>query len=279
MSVRLELVDEVAVLSWHRRSRHNALDLGMIAALGDRLADLERRPPRALVLWGEGGDFSAGADLNDVRALAGAGRGEALAYSRRVQALTAAVEAVRAPSVAAIEGVCLGLGLEIALGASLRVAAADARLGLPEMAHALYPAAGGTARLAEQVGEGRARAMMLEARVIAADEAHAIALVERVCAAGEARETALAWARRAAAAGEAPARLLAARRVARGEAFALALAAEREGFADLVTSTAAVSRLDAFLARRRRSGAGVPADDGARARQGRDGPSGREEEA
>jgi enoyl-CoA hydratase/carnithine racemase len=254
--VRLAMAaDGVGVLSWCRQGRRNALDLSLVEAISERLASLERTPLRALVLWGEGGDFSAGADLEDVRAIAAGGRVEALEYSLKVQALTDAVEALALPVVAAIEGVCLGLGLEIALAAAVRVAASDARLGLPEMRHGLYPAAGGTARLPEAVGEGRARALILEGRVLDADEAHALGLVARLTAPGQARQAAIACALEAAPFGPAAARFLAVRRAARGEAFGRALAAEREGFADLVRTTAVRGRLEAFLARRRKPGA------------------------
>jgi enoyl-CoA hydratase/carnithine racemase len=257
----------IAVLSWRREGRHNALDAATVATLAERLAAFRRAPPVALVLWGEGADFSAGADLDDVRQIADSGRPEALDYSRRVQALTDAVEEFPAPVVAAIEGVCLGLGLEIALAAAWRVAASDARLGLPEMRHGLYPAAGGTARLPEAVGEGRARALILEGRVLAAEEARALGLVEHLAVPGRAREAAIAWAAAVGRAGDAPTRFLAVRRAGRGEAFGRALAAEREGFADLVRSDTVRQHLDAFLARRRKPGGPTHAG-------GRDGPPG-----
>lgn len=262
-AVRLEAAaGGVAVISWRRPARRNALDTATVGALSDCLDQLHRHPPAALVLWGEGGDFSAGADLDDVRDLADRSRAEAVDFSRRAQALAAAVETLAAPTAAAIEGVCLGLGLEIALGAMVRIAASDARLGLPEMAHGLYPAAGGTARLPEAVGEGRARALILEGRILGAGEAHALGLVERLAAPGQARAAALAWAAEAAGVGEAAVRLLAARHAGRGKAFARALAAEREGFADLVRGAPARARLDAFVARRRKPGGSVETDAG-----------------
>ncbi len=265
VGVRLETgPDGVSVLRWRRGGRRNAFDHALVEALSERLEELRRKPPAALVLYGADGDFSAGADLADVRALADGTRGRALDYSRRVQDLTAAVEAVPAPSAAAIEGVCMGLGLEIALAATVRVAASDARLGLPEMAHGLYPAAGGTARLPEAVGEGRARTLILEGRTLSAREAHELGLVERLSDPGGALSAGVAWARQAAPTGQAAVRLLAARRVARGEAFERALEAEREGFADLVRTAAVRERLDAFLAARRKPQGGAAGRAGPR---------------
>jgi enoyl-CoA hydratase len=272
--VRLAHDGAVAVLSWSRPSRRNALDRATLAALAAALAALSRRPPAALVLAGEGGDFSAGADLTDVRALCGATRAEALAYSRFVQGLADAVERLPVPTVAAIEGVCLGLGLELALAAGVRVAAAGARLGLPEIRHGLYPAAGGTARLGEHVGEGRARLWLIEGRVVDAAVAERAGLVDRVLADGEARTAAIAWAAELAGAGEAVVRLLAARRAGRGAAFDAALEAERQGFADLVRSEDVKRRLDAFFARRRKGRDGDAVGAGAGAGAGPIGLSG-----
>lgn len=253
MRVRLAWEEGLALLAWSRRGRRNAFDRAAVASLTAALADLAAVPPPALVLWGEGGDFSSGADLTDVRALADAGREEAVAYSAAVQALTRAVEEMPVPVVAAVEGACLGLGLEVALAASWRVADPAARLGLPEMRHGLYPAAGGTLRLAERVGEGRSRRLILEAAVLSAAEALAMDLVEELSPPGGALAAARARARALAAPGAAAVRFLAVRRAGRGEGWERALLAEREGFADLVRRPEVASRIDAFLVGRRRA--------------------------
>ena len=254
-AVRLErtrtAAGEIAVLSWARPERRNAMSRDMTSALAAAVAELARRPPAAAVLRGEGGDFSAGADLEDVRAV---GRGDeeaALGYSRALQDLAGALERLPLPTVAAIDGVCLGLGLELALACTTRLASPRSLLGLPEMRHGLYPAAGGTARLPEAVGEGRAREMILAARVVDAAEAHALGVVDRVVPEGEVADAAIALAREWAPAGAAMVLFLAARRAGRGPAFETALAAERDGFARLVRSESVRERLDAFLTRRK----------------------------
>ncbi len=89
------------------------------------------------------------------------------------------------PVVAAINGVALGGGLELALACDLRVASANAVLGLPETSLGIIPGAGGTQRLPRIVGEGRAKEMILLARRIQAAEALAWGLVNRVTPAGK----------------------------------------------------------------------------------------------
>jgi enoyl-CoA hydratase/carnithine racemase len=131
------------------------------------------------------GFFAAGADI---KLMAGIDRAGFEAYGDRLRATTGRIAAPGRISVAAVEGVALGGGLELALACTLRVAGADARFGLPEVLLGLIPGAGGTQRLPRVVGRGRALDIMLTARQVPADEAHAIGLVDRLVAAGSAAE-------------------------------------------------------------------------------------------
>jgi len=108
----------------------------------------------AIVLIGAAQDFSAGADIREF-GTAAAGQ------APRLPALITATEDSPKPVIAAIAGSCLGGGLELALGAHLRVALADARLGLPEIHLGLIPGAGGTQRLPRLLGMARALKIML----------------------------------------------------------------------------------------------------------------------
>ena len=90
------------------------------------------------------------------------------------------------PTIAAIEGHCLGGGLELALCCDIRIASETAKLGLPEVTLAVIPGSGGTQRLPRVVGATRAKELILTGRVLTATEAEAIGLVNRVVPAGEA---------------------------------------------------------------------------------------------
>jgi enoyl-CoA hydratase len=94
-------------------------------------------------------------------------------------------------TIAAVEGLALGGGLELAMACTMRVAGADAKFGLPEVRLGLIPGAGGTQRLPRLVGRGRAIDIMTTARQVPADEAAAIGLVDRLVEAGSARGAAL----------------------------------------------------------------------------------------
>jgi enoyl-CoA hydratase/carnithine racemase len=91
------------------------------------------------------------------------------------------------PTIAAIERNALGGGLELALACDLRIASAQARLGLPEVRLAVIPGSGGTQRLPRIVGLARAKELILTGRIISADEAERIGLVNEVVPAGHAR--------------------------------------------------------------------------------------------
>ncbi len=123
---------------------------------------------------------------------------DAASFGAYGDALRGAVERLAAHpavSVAAIDGLALGGGLELAMACSLRVAGSSARLGLPEVKLGLIPGAGGTQRLPHLVGRGRALDIMLTGRAVDAEEALRIGLVDRLVPAGTAREAARELAR------------------------------------------------------------------------------------
>ncbi|MEM1030361.1 MAG: enoyl-CoA hydratase-related protein [Myxococcota bacterium] len=183
----------VGVLTIDRPRRVNALSRGTIMALGrlgrGLIADAE---VRAIVVTGQGDRaFCAGADLkerqgmseDDIRVQVGLYRSELGVLDRSPK-----------PVVAALNGVALGGGLELALICDLRVAAPHATLGLPETSLGIIPGAGGTQRLGRVVGEGRAVEMVCLNRRLSAAEALAWGLVNHVTAKDEdLLEATLAW--------------------------------------------------------------------------------------
>jgi methylglutaconyl-CoA hydratase len=181
--VRVEQRGAVAVWTLDRPDRMNALSRDTLLSLGKLArAAATNDAVRAVVITGAGDKaFCAGADLkerrtmsdDDVRALLDLYRSELGPLDRLPK-----------PVVAAINGLALGGGLELALACDLRIASATAVLGLPETSIAIIPGAGGTQRLPRIVGEGRAKEMILLARRLGAEEALAWGLVNRVTPAG-----------------------------------------------------------------------------------------------
>ncbi len=181
--IRVEQRGPVAVWTLDRADRMNALDRETLLALG-RLAReaATSESTRAIVVTGAGGKaFCAGADLKERR---GMSEGEVRAQLDLYRSELGALDRCPRPVVAAINGVALGGGLELALCCDLRVAAAHALLALPETSLGIIPGAGGTQRLPRVLGEGRAKEMILLSRRLGAAEALAWGLVNRVVPAG-----------------------------------------------------------------------------------------------
>lgn len=171
----------------------NVLSRVVMEELDGLLRDLEASPPAGLVLHsGKPGSFVAGADIHEFPSIQSAD--EAAALARRGQAVIGMLESLHFPSVAVIDGIALGGGLELALGATWRLAVRSDRptLGLPEVQLGLHPGLGGTVRLPRLAGVRLAMTMMLTGRSISVAEAAAHGLVDAVCQAPEWREAAVA---------------------------------------------------------------------------------------
>jgi enoyl-CoA hydratase/carnithine racemase len=167
----------IALLTFTRPPR-NFMSFTAIGELGDRLDDLaEREDINVVVLTGGvPGYFVAHADLDDLARL---GRGEPVEGDPGSWARTLArIESLPQPVVAAINGQAWGGGCELCLACTVRVAAASAHLGQPEVAVGIIPGAGGTQRLPRLVGPGRAAELILSGRIVDAAEAQAIGLIE-----------------------------------------------------------------------------------------------------
>jgi len=167
----------VALVTLNRPEVRNALDLRMVEELRIAFTRLAARDDvRAVIVTGAGDRaFLSGADIAELRDRK---RGDAL---RRINAgLFREIELFPAPTIAAIRGYALGGGCELAMACDLRVAGEGAKLGQPEVALGIIPAAGGTYRLPRLVGLGRARELVYTGRIIDAAEAERIGLVNRV---------------------------------------------------------------------------------------------------
>ncbi len=174
----------------------NALSTSLLEELEAELGRLDDDEGiRAIVLRG-GGEraFVAGADISEFPALREAASQEG-GSARGIQRLGAHMDAADTPFVAAIQGFCLGGGLELAMCCDIRVAAEDAQLGQPEIKLGLIPGGGGTQRLPRLVGLGRAMLINLTGDFVDGRTAYELGLVEKVVPRAEVLDAALTIAR------------------------------------------------------------------------------------
>jgi enoyl-CoA hydratase/carnithine racemase len=161
----------------------NALSTALLADLDRQVTTLESDPKvRAVILTGDGQYFSAGADLKEMATLDLTSAPDVV---RRGHALFARIADFRAPVVAAVNGLALGGGLELALACDLRLAGESAKFGAPEVSYGLMPAYGGTQRLPRTVGIPKAKELIFTGAMIPAAEALRIGLVSKVVPAGQ----------------------------------------------------------------------------------------------
>ena len=185
--VRLDIDDHgVATVAMERIDKHNALDRAMFDALLDVAAQLAvNKRVRAVVLYGAGKSFCTGLDIANfleargggIEQLFARGYGEVANYAQR-----AAYDwsLVPVPVIAAISGNCFGGGLQIALGADIRVAAPDARLSIMEVKWGLVPDMAITQTLPRIVAVDVAKELTFTGRIVSGSEALTLGLVTRV---------------------------------------------------------------------------------------------------
>jgi len=161
----------------------NALSTVLLAGLSHHVEALSADPKvRAVILTGDGQYFSAGADLKEMATLDLANAPEVV---RKGHALFHRIASLRPPVIAAINGLALGGGLELALSCDLRIAGESAKLGAPEVNYGLMPAYGGTQRLPRLIGVPKAKELIFTGSMISAAEALKIGLVNKTVPAGQ----------------------------------------------------------------------------------------------
>ena len=197
-AITYAVAEHVATVTLNRPDVHNAMNEAMRRDLTRCFEDIASdEDVKVVVVTGAGERaFSAGADIREfVEPLVPVRFRE----QRRRLDFRQAMDRCWQPIIAAVNGFALGGGLELALACDIRVAAADATLGLTEINLAIIPGGGGTQRLPRLVGRGKALEMILTGARLPADEALRIGLVERVVARGEALKAATELARTIAA--------------------------------------------------------------------------------
>lgn len=194
-TIRLETEGALGVLTLNRQERLNAINREMTGELQDAVTRLEADGDvRVLIVTGAGRAFCAGADIKER-----AERLDDMAAARTSAALSPTfrrLERLPQVSVAAVNGVAAGGGLELAMACDLRIASTEARMALPELTLGILPGAGGTQRLPRLVGPARAKEMMLFGKFVDAATAEAWGLVNAVAPPGGLMDEARAWASR-----------------------------------------------------------------------------------
>ena len=165
---------QVVQLDSFTRDPHNKLTRRAVLDLTRHIVSLE---PKPLILTGNARFFSAGADLEEIRALAGA---DAYEFAQIGQELMNTIAGFPAPVIAVIEGYCMGGGLDLALACHYRIASPNASFGHRGAALGLITGWGGTQRLPRLVGRGRALQMFVAAEKVYAPEALRIGLVHEI---------------------------------------------------------------------------------------------------
>ena len=176
----IEVQDGIGWIKINREKKLNALNRELIDELHDRMVNFQNHPSvKVIVLTGSGDKaFVAGADISEFSS-SEPQQAEALARHGN-QVLFDFIAQLEKPVIAAINGYALGGGLELAMACHLRIAAQDAKMGLPEVSLGVIPGYGGTQRLPALIGKGNAMEMILTGDMISADKALQMGLINQV---------------------------------------------------------------------------------------------------
>ena len=176
----VEEKDGVAVLTLNRPQLMNSFNFPLLNALKEHVDALRFKTDiRVVIITGSGQKaFCAGADLKERATL---DEQQVKDFIFTIRDLFTTIEYLNKPVIAAVNGVALGGGTELALACDIRIAASNASMGLTETRLAIIPGAGGTQRLPRIVGRGKAKELIFTGRRIDAQEALQIGLVNQIC--------------------------------------------------------------------------------------------------
>jgi enoyl-CoA hydratase len=182
-TLKYEIKNGVAIITLDDAEKKNAISFCTLDELESVLDRVESdESVRALLLYGTEKYFCAGGSLNDMNGLQ-TGQ-EVYLSAKKTHHVYDRIEGLRIPTVAAIAGVAMGGGMEIALACDMRVANTEVKLALSESTLGLMPGGGGTQRLPRVIGVGRALEILMTGRIVRAEEALQMGLVNKIVPAG-----------------------------------------------------------------------------------------------
>ncbi|KAI5071432.1 hypothetical protein GOP47_0013683 [Adiantum capillus-veneris] len=194
MGVKLEVLGDGVGLITFSNPPVNALAMPILNGLKSKFEEASnRKDVKAIVVMGEYGKFSGGFDIATLLETQKTGNVSLLGRVS-IDIMINTIEGSKKPSVAAIEGLALGGGLELAMSCNARIAAPKAQLGQPELQLGIIPGFGGTQRLPRLVGLSKAIEMMLSSKPVTSEEGKALGLVDAVVSSEQLVATARKWA-------------------------------------------------------------------------------------
>jgi enoyl-CoA hydratase len=179
-NILIEKQDNLAIVTINRPTKLNALNIATIKVLNAAFNDLNNdSTTKVIILTGSGEKaFVAGADISEFAHFS-VEEGKQLA-AKGQELLFDFVQNLQTPVIAAVNGFALGGGLELAMSCHFRIASTNAKMGLPEVTLGVIPGYGGTQRLAQLIGKGRAMELIMTANMIDAETAKTYGLVNHV---------------------------------------------------------------------------------------------------
>jgi len=180
-NIILELEGPIAVMKFNRLKALNALNSATLDELKDAATTVaQAKEIRVVIVTGAGDKaFVAGADIQEMKDMTPV---QATAFSHKGHAALGALENMRKPVIAAVNGYALGGGFEVALACDIIYASEKARLGFPEVTLGIFPGFGGTQRTARLIGAAKAKELVLTGKVITAREGFEMGLLNKVTA-------------------------------------------------------------------------------------------------
>lgn len=188
--IDVQIKNNIALLTLNRPEAANALSIQMLDELNQALQTIDKASDVYCAIVTGAGEkaFCAGADLKERKNMT---EREVIQTVRYIGETINHIEKLRIPIIAAINSAAFGGGLELALACDIRIAAAEAKLGLTETSLAIIPGAGGTQRLPRLIGLGQAKRLIYTAKPIHAEEALKLGIVEEVTEKDKLIETAM----------------------------------------------------------------------------------------